>query len=96
MDHVSLRDQHLEDSSSDDGERLGSQGRLMFEYLERDLPYIREPLADKVCVLVSLLEPCIAYKNYEGMLNSKINSIGFSETYNFDRRWSSSYLLFYA
>lgn len=57
MDHVSLRDQHLEDSSSDDGERLGSQGRLMFEYLERDLPYIREPLADKVCVLVSLLEP---------------------------------------
>lgn len=53
MDHVSLRDQHLEDSSSDDGERLGSQGRLMFEYLERDLPYIREPLADKVSDLAA-------------------------------------------
>ncbi|KAJ0242731.1 Uncharacterized protein HA466_0206590 [Hirschfeldia incana] len=53
MDHVSLRDQHLEDSSSDDGELLGSQGRLMFEYLERDLPYIREPLADKVSDLAA-------------------------------------------
>ncbi|XP_009107126.1 uncharacterized protein LOC103832790 isoform X1 [Brassica rapa] len=53
MDHVSLRDQLLEDSSSDDGERLGSQGRLMFEYLERDLPYIREPLADKVSDLAA-------------------------------------------
>ncbi|CAN7002738.1 unnamed protein product [Brassica oleracea var. botrytis] len=53
IDHVSLRDQLLEDSSSDDGERLGSQGRLMFEYLERDLPYIREPLADKVSDLAA-------------------------------------------
>lgn len=59
VDHISLRDQHQEDSSSDDGEPLSSQGRLIFEYLERDLPYIREPLADKVCVLVSLLEPRI-------------------------------------
>uniref|UniRef100_A0A1J3GWF1 DUF789 domain-containing protein n=1 Tax=Noccaea caerulescens TaxID=107243 RepID=A0A1J3GWF1_NOCCA len=48
LDHISLRDQHQEDSSSDDGEPLSSQGRLIFEYLERDLPYIREPLADKV------------------------------------------------
>ncbi|XP_010424861.1 PREDICTED: uncharacterized protein LOC104710031 [Camelina sativa] len=48
LHHISLRDQLLEDSSSDDGEPLSSQGRLIFEYLERDLPYIREPLADKV------------------------------------------------
>lgn len=48
LDHISLRDQHQEDSSSDDGEPLSSQGRLIFEYLERDLPYIREPFADKV------------------------------------------------
>lgn len=57
VDRISLRDQHQEDSSSDDGEPLGSQGRLIFEYLERDLPYIREPLADKVCAFISLLEP---------------------------------------
>lgn len=40
----------MEDSSSDDGEPLASQGRLIFEYLERDLPYIREPFTDKVCL----------------------------------------------
>ncbi|OAP09219.1 hypothetical protein AXX17_AT2G00230 [Arabidopsis thaliana] len=53
VDCISLRDQHQEDSSSDDGEPLGSQGRLMFEYLERDLPYIREPFADKVLDLAA-------------------------------------------
>ncbi|KFK33345.1 hypothetical protein AALP_AA5G002000 [Arabis alpina] len=53
MDSISLRDQHQEDSSSDDGEPLSSQGRLIFEYLERDLPYIREPLADKVSDLAA-------------------------------------------
>ncbi|CAH8386957.1 unnamed protein product [Eruca vesicaria subsp. sativa] len=52
-ERVTARMDHLEDSSSDDGERLGSQGRLMFEYLERDLPYIREPLADKVSDLAA-------------------------------------------
>lgn len=50
MDQLSLRKEHHEDSSSDDGEPLNSQGRLIFEYLERDLPYIREPFADKVCL----------------------------------------------
>lgn len=44
------RDNHVavqEGSSSDDSE-AGSQGGLLFEYLERDLPYIREPLACKI------------------------------------------------
>lgn len=50
IDQLSLRKEHHEDSSSDDGEPLSSQGRLIFEYLERDLPYIREPFADKVCL----------------------------------------------
>ncbi|XP_010496788.1 PREDICTED: uncharacterized protein LOC104773819 [Camelina sativa] len=53
MDQLSLRKEHNEDSSSDDGEPLSSQGRLMFEYLERDLPYIREPFADKMSDLAS-------------------------------------------
>ncbi|CAH2037598.1 unnamed protein product [Thlaspi arvense] len=54
MDQLSLRKEHQEDSSSDDGEpSLSSQGRLIFEYLERDLPYIREPFADKMSDLAS-------------------------------------------
>ena len=50
LDRLSLRDQHfrrLEDCSSDEAESCNSQGCLLFEYLERDLPYSREPLADK-------------------------------------------------
>ncbi|KAF5469088.1 hypothetical protein F2P56_013184 [Juglans regia] len=34
--------------SSDDFEAGNSQGRLLFEFLEQDLPYCREPLADKI------------------------------------------------
>ena len=52
MGRLSLRDQHIVPQngfSSDDGESLNSQGHLRFEYLERDPPYSREPLADKVC-----------------------------------------------
>jgi hypothetical protein len=48
---LSLRDDHsalLADSSSDEGESMISQGHLLFEYLERDPPFCREPLADKI------------------------------------------------
>lgn len=34
--------------SSDDGEAGNSQGVLLFEFLEQDPPYCREPLADKI------------------------------------------------
>ncbi|XP_022945838.1 uncharacterized protein LOC111449961 isoform X1 [Cucurbita moschata] len=56
MDRLSLRDQHLghlEDCSSDEAESCNSQGCLLFEYLERDQPYSREPLADKISDLAS-------------------------------------------
>lgn len=52
MGGLSLRDHHSlppDGFSSDDGESANSQGYLIFEYLERDPPYSREPLADKVC-----------------------------------------------
>ena len=42
--------------SSDEGETGSSQGCLLFEYLERDPPYSREPLANKV--------PCVSYHKY--------------------------------
>nr|KYP75136.1 hypothetical protein KK1_007836 [Cajanus cajan] len=51
MGGLSLRDHHSlpeDDFSSDDGESVNSQGYLIFEYLERDPPYSREPLADKI------------------------------------------------
>ncbi|GAV69147.1 DUF789 domain-containing protein [Cephalotus follicularis] len=51
MDRLSLRDHHValhEDVSSDEGESINSKQRLLFQYLERDPPYSREPLADKI------------------------------------------------
>ncbi|KAG1368131.1 5-hydroxytryptamine receptor 1F [Cocos nucifera] len=50
MDRPSLREKHAtlqEGVLSDDGEAGTSQGCLLFEYLEQDSPYSREPLADK-------------------------------------------------
>ncbi|XVF44210.1 hypothetical protein PTKIN_Ptkin02bG0102600 [Pterospermum kingtungense] len=53
MDRLSLGDQHMlqEDLSSDDGEFVNSHSCLIFEYFERDPPYSREPLADKIADL---------------------------------------------
>lgn len=51
MSRLSLRDQNSlpqDGFSSDDGDSVNPQGYLIFEYLERDPPYSREPLADKV------------------------------------------------
>ncbi|KAK2405265.1 hypothetical protein P8452_10791 [Trifolium repens] len=51
MGRLSVRNQHTlpqDGFSSDDGESVNSQGYLLFEYLERDPPYGREPLADKI------------------------------------------------
>lgn len=53
IDRLSLREPHFpphEDCSSDEGESINSQGCLLFEYFEQDLPYCREPLADKVII----------------------------------------------
>lgn len=50
---LSFLDRHggvQEDFSSDDGESGNSQDFLLFEYLERDPPYSRVPLADKASI----------------------------------------------
>ncbi|XP_042020640.1 uncharacterized protein LOC121768271 isoform X2 [Salvia splendens] len=44
VDHMAFQ----EGFSSDEGETGSSQGCLLFEYLERDPPYSREPLANKI------------------------------------------------
>ncbi|PIN02216.1 hypothetical protein CDL12_25273 [Handroanthus impetiginosus] len=51
MDQLSLREQHMasqEGFSSDEGESGSSQRCLLFEYLAREQPYCREPMADKI------------------------------------------------
>ncbi|GMH15202.1 hypothetical protein Nepgr_017043 [Nepenthes gracilis] len=51
MERLSLRDQLImlqEGFSIDEPESGNSQGCLLFEYLEHDGPYGREPLADKI------------------------------------------------
>ncbi|KAK6925285.1 Protein of unknown function DUF789 [Dillenia turbinata] len=44
-----------DESSSDDSDAGSSTGCLLFEFLEQDLPYSREPLEDKASVLISVL-----------------------------------------
>lgn len=56
MESLSFIDQpnaSQEDVSSDEGEAGTSRGYCIFEHLERDTPYTREPLADKIAVLAS-------------------------------------------
>lgn len=56
MSRLSMDDEcsaSQEGFSSDDGEAQNPQGVLLFEYLERDPPYSREPLADKISDLAS-------------------------------------------
>ncbi|KAK9996501.1 hypothetical protein SO802_021187 [Lithocarpus litseifolius] len=51
LDGLSINDEHSarqEGFSSDDSEAGNSQGLPLFEFLEQDLPYCREPLADKI------------------------------------------------
>lgn len=54
MGGLSIHDEHpllQEGFSSDDGEAGNSRGALLFEFLEQDAPYGREPLADKASLL---------------------------------------------
>ncbi|MFS8032821.1 hypothetical protein Hanom_Chr17g01562171 [Helianthus anomalus] len=51
MNQLSMNVQHhvlQEGFSSDDGDSVSSEGGLLFEYMERNQPWGREPLADKI------------------------------------------------
>ncbi|KAI4378952.1 hypothetical protein MLD38_016366 [Melastoma candidum] len=50
---LSVKDNSPSDSSCDEAEVSNPAGHLIFEYLERDQPYSREPLADKIAALAS-------------------------------------------
>ncbi|XP_044490920.1 uncharacterized protein LOC123214958 [Mangifera indica] len=82
MDPLSLRDQHnvQEDLSSDEGEATNSQGRLIFEYFERDAPYSREPLANKISVLASHFPKLKTLRSCD-LLNSSWISVAWYPIY---------------
>ncbi|KAB1212488.1 hypothetical protein CJ030_MR5G001022 [Morella rubra] len=51
MGRLSVTNEHTERQegfSGDDGESRNSQGTLLFEFLEQNAPYCREPLSDKI------------------------------------------------
>lgn len=60
-EHFSLE----EGSSSDEGDAENSQGCLLFEYLEQDSPYHREPLADKVLDLACQFPELRTLRSYD-------------------------------
>ncbi|TQD82996.1 hypothetical protein C1H46_031429 [Malus baccata] len=66
MGSLSIHGEHpvlQEGFSSDDGEAGNSRGVLLFEFLEQDAPYGREPLADKA----SLFSYCSLAHQYPGL-----------------------------
>ncbi|TKY50878.1 Transducin/WD40 repeat superfamily protein [Spatholobus suberectus] len=76
MGRLSLRDHHslpLDGFSSDDGESANSQGYLIFEYLERDPPYSREPLADKIMDLAFRFPELLTLRSCDILASSWIS-----------------------
>lgn len=61
--HLSLKKDSLLESSGDENEIGNSPGLLAFEYFERNQPYGREPLADKISGLASKFPELKTYKS---------------------------------
>lgn len=51
--------------SVDEGNVSNPPGHLIFEHLERDLPFFREPLADKISILASRFPELRTYRSYD-------------------------------
>uniref|UniRef100_A0A0A0L5V4 DUF789 domain-containing protein n=1 Tax=Cucumis sativus TaxID=3659 RepID=A0A0A0L5V4_CUCSA len=51
------------ESSSDESDSCYRHGQLVFEYLERDPPFCREPLTDKITVLASRFSELKTYRS---------------------------------
>ncbi|RYQ93633.1 hypothetical protein Ahy_B09g099891 [Arachis hypogaea] len=76
MGGLSLRDHHTlrhDGFSSDEGESVNSQGYLLFEYLERDPPYSREPLSDKILDLAYRLPELVNLRSCDILSSSWIS-----------------------
>ncbi|KAF7808845.1 DUF789 family protein [Senna tora] len=76
MGRLSMRDHHnvpQDGFSSDDGESVNSRGYLIFEYLERDPPYSREPLADKILDLAFRIPELMTLRSCDILSSSWIS-----------------------
>ncbi|XP_022874675.1 uncharacterized protein LOC111393398 isoform X2 [Olea europaea var. sylvestris] len=60
---VPVRNKPFTGLSVDEGDVSNPPGRLIFEYLERDLPFFREPLADKISILASRFPELRTYRS---------------------------------
>ncbi|XP_007035708.2 PREDICTED: uncharacterized protein LOC18603585 [Theobroma cacao] len=60
---LSLRNKPSGGSSSDESDMCNPPGQLIFEYLEHDQPFSREPLADKISVLASQFPALRTYRS---------------------------------
>lgn len=58
---LSLRNKLLIGSAIDEREISNPPGLLIFEYFAHDLPFGREPLADKACSKLPLVLVCSCY-----------------------------------
>ncbi|GMH28545.1 hypothetical protein Nepgr_030388 [Nepenthes gracilis] len=63
LKRLALRNKTVNGSSSDEGELCSSPGVLVFEYMEHDPPYSREPLADKISLLASQVPDLKTYRS---------------------------------
>ncbi|XVF66167.1 hypothetical protein PTKIN_Ptkin10aG0013600 [Pterospermum kingtungense] len=63
LTRLSLRNRPFGGSSSDESDICNPPGQLIFEYLEHDQPFSREPLADKISVLASRFPALRTYRS---------------------------------
>ncbi|KAH9683682.1 hypothetical protein KPL71_027761 [Citrus sinensis] len=70
---LSLRNKPFVGSSSEESEICNPPGQLIFEYLEHDPPFSREPLADKIGILASRFPELRTYKSCDLLPSSWIS-----------------------
>ncbi|XVF62515.1 hypothetical protein PTKIN_Ptkin09bG0014300 [Pterospermum kingtungense] len=63
LTRLSLKNRPFGGSSSDESDSSSPPGQLIFEYLEHDQPFSREPLADKISVLASRFPALRTYRS---------------------------------
>lgn len=73
MNRLSLRNKPFMGSPSGEGEVPNPPGLLLFQYLEQDSPYGREPLADKISVLASKFPELRTYRSCDLLPSSWVS-----------------------
>jgi hypothetical protein len=74
LNRISLKDQSITGSlSSGEAEISNPQGRLLFEYLEYEPPFGREPLANKISDLASRVPELMTYRSCDLLPSSWVS-----------------------